>query len=54
MIVQVKQLYLRKDNPSKGFTFMVCLDGSDKAYKGLDVYDDDYFILFLVGEKIND
>jgi len=33
----VKSLYSRKNNATKGFTFLVCLDGSDKARRGLDI-----------------
>jgi len=32
----IKDLYLREKSKTQGFTYLVCLDGSDKAYKGLD------------------
>jgi len=31
----VKDYTPRKENESKGYTFLVCLDGSEKAYRGL-------------------
>ena len=35
-LIVVKHLYKRTEKASKGFNFLVCIDGSDKSYKALE------------------
>lgn len=36
-IIITKQLYKRNSEENKGFTFLVCVDGSSKSFKTMEI-----------------